>query len=154
MALRLKAQHWPSRLAVGAFILDAGLGKRVADEQAAARLHSFASTAYPLMNRLDARTFTKLLSWGEVTLGAALLLPLVPTGVAGLGLAAFSTGLLGLYLRTPGMRRQGSLRPTEQGVALAQNAWMLAIGLGFIVEELKQMDRPVRESKSAARSAG
>ncbi|MGH3599083.1 MAG: hypothetical protein ACRDQH_02200 [Pseudonocardiaceae bacterium] len=28
----------------------------------------------------------------------------------------------GLYLRTPGMRQQGSLRPTENGVALAKDA--------------------------------
>ena len=139
MALRLKAHHWPSRLVVGAFILDSGLTKRAADEQAAAALHSFASGAFPVMKRLDARTFTKLLAWGEITLGAGLLLPLVPAGVAGVGLAAFSAGLLGLYLRTPGMRRQGSLRPTEEGLALAQNAWMLGIGLGFVVEELNRM---------------
>jgi hypothetical protein len=37
------------------------------------------------------------------------------------------------------MRRQGSLRPTEKGLALAKDAWILGIGLGFIVEELNQM---------------
>jgi uncharacterized membrane protein YphA (DoxX/SURF4 family) len=150
MAFRLKIHHWPSRLAVGAIVLDAGLGKRAADEQAAARLHSFASSAYPLMKRLDARTFTKLVAYGEVTLGAALLLPFVPAGVAGVGLTAFSAGLLGMYLRTPGMRQKGSLRPTEQGMALAQDAWMLGIGLGFIVEELSRTDRLVGKSKPAA----
>jgi uncharacterized membrane protein YphA (DoxX/SURF4 family) len=150
MAFRLKIHHWPSRLAVGAIVLDSGLGKRAADEQAAARLHSFASSAYPLMKRLDARTFTKLVAYGEVTLGAALLLPFVPAGVAGVGLTAFSAGLLGMYLRTPGMRQKGSLRPTEQGLALAQDAWMLGIGLGFIVEELSRTDRLVGTSKPAA----
>ncbi|MDT7565886.1 MAG: hypothetical protein QOI50_4357 [Pseudonocardiales bacterium] len=150
MAFRLKIHHWPSRLAVGAIVLDSGLGKRAADEQAAARLHSFASSAYPLMKRLDARTFTKLVAYGEVTLGAALLLPFVPAGVAGVGLTAFSAGLLGMYLRTPGMRQKGSLRPTEQGLALAQDAWMLGIGLGFIVEELSRTDRLVGKSKPAA----
>src|ERR1700754_3479794 len=134
MKLGLKVHHWPSRLAVGAIVLDAGLSKRAADEQAAVRLHVFACNAYPLMKHLDARTFTKLISYGEVTLGAALLLPFVPAAVAGVGLTAFSAGLLGMYLRTPGMRQQGSLRPTEQGLALAQNAWMLGIGLGFILE--------------------
>ncbi|MDX6584821.1 MAG: hypothetical protein QOI10_4005 [Solirubrobacterales bacterium] len=150
MALRLKVHHWPSRLAVGALVLDSGLTKRAADEQVAARLHSFASSAYPFMKRLDSRTFTKLLSYGEVTLGAALLLPFVPAGIAGVGLTAFSAGLLGMYLRTPGMRQQGSLRPTEQGLALAQDAWMLGIGLGFVVEELSRMDRLVGKSKPAA----
>jgi hypothetical protein len=150
MALRLKVHHWPSRLAVGALVLDSGLGKRAADEQAAARLHSFASSAYPFMKHLDARTFTKLLSYGEVTLGAALLLPFVPAGVAGLGLTAFSAGLVGMYLRTPGMRQKGSLRPTEQGLALAQDVWMLGIGLGFVVEESGRMGRLARKSKPAA----
>jgi len=65
MTLRLKVHHWPSRLAVGAIVLDSGLTKRTADEQAAARLHLFASNAYPLIKRLDARTFTKLLSYGR-----------------------------------------------------------------------------------------
>jgi hypothetical protein len=43
-----------------------------------------------------------VLAAGELTLGATLLLPVIPTGLAGLGLAALSAGLLGLYLRTPG----------------------------------------------------
>jgi hypothetical protein len=154
MALRLKAHHWPSRLAVGALILDAGLTKWTADEQAAAALHGFASGAFPVLKRLEARRFTKLLSLGEVTLGAGLLVPLVPAGVAGVGLAAFSAGLLGLYLRTPGMRRQGSLRPTEQGVALAQNAWMLGIAVGFIVEELNKTDISAKKGCAGSNSAG
>ncbi|HEY1972341.1 MAG TPA: hypothetical protein VGH89_30605 [Pseudonocardia sp.] len=150
MALRLKVHDWPGRLAVGAIVLESGLSKRVADEQTAARLHLLASNAYPLMKRLDTRTFTKLLSYAEVTLGAGLLLPFVPAGVAGVGLTAFSAGLLGMYLRTPGMRQQGSLRPTAQGLALAQDAWMLGIGLGFIVEELSRLDGLVGKSKPAA----
>jgi hypothetical protein len=46
----------------------------------------------------------------------------------------FSGGLVGLYLRTPGMRQPGSLRPTEEGLALAKDTWMLGMGLGFVVE--------------------
>jgi hypothetical protein len=150
MGLRLKVHDWPSRLAVGAIVLDSGLSKRVADAQTAARPHLFASNAYPLMKRLDARTFTKLLSYAEVTLGAALLLPVLAASVAGTELTAFSAGLLGIYLRTPGMRQQGSLRPTDQGLALAQDAWMLGIGLGYIVEELSRLDRLAGMSRPAA----
>jgi hypothetical protein len=69
-------------------------------------------------------------------LGAALLVPVVPTLVAGLGLAAFSGGLLGLYLRTPGMRQDGSIKPTQQGTAIAKDIWMLGIAAGFIVDEV------------------
>ena len=77
---------------------------------------------------------------GEITLGAALLLPVVPAAVAGAGLAAFSGGLLGLYARTPGMRKQGSLFPTQQGIPLAKDAWMMGIGLGLVIDDLT--DRP------------
>ena len=74
--------------------------------------------------------------WHEITLGAALLLPVVPAAVAGAGLAAFSGGLLGLYARTPGMRKEGTPFPTQQGIALAKDAWMLGIGLGLVIDDL------------------
>lgn len=141
MKLGLKLRHWPGRVAVGAYILNSGLSKRSADEETAAYLHGAASTAYPMMKRLDARTFTRLLSMGEIAVGAALLLPVVPTVVAGAGLTAFSAGLVGLYLRTPGMRREKSLRPSEQGVAMAKDVWMLGMGLSFVVDELTSDDR-------------
>lgn len=141
MRLGLKARHWPGRLAVGAYILNSGLSKRNADDETAKYLHQSASTAYPMMNRLDPRTFTRLLSWGEIVVGTTLLLPVVPTVAAGAGLTAFSAGLVGLYLRTPGMRREKSVRPTEQGIALAKDVWMLGMGLGFIVDDLTSGDR-------------
>jgi hypothetical protein len=52
-----------------------------------------------------------------------------------------STGLLGLYLRTPGMRQEGSIRPTEQGLVLAKDVWLLGIGASLLVEELIRRDR-------------
>ena len=66
-----------------------------------------------------------------VTLGAASAAPAV---FAGAGLAAFSAGLIGLYLRTPGMRQEGSLRPTEQGIALSKDIWLLGIGVSLIAD--------------------
>ncbi len=62
-------------------------------------------------------------------------LPVVPAAVAGAGLAAFSGGLLGLYARTPGMRKQGSLFPTQQEIPLAKDAWMMGIGLGLVIDD-------------------
>jgi hypothetical protein len=56
--------------------------------------------------------------------------------VAGAALTAFSGGLIGLYLRTPGMRREGSLRPTQPGVPLAKDAWLVGIGLGLMADGL------------------
>ena len=66
-----------------------------------------------------------MLSTSEIAVGAILLTPFVPTAVAGATLTAFSGGLLGLYLRTPGMRKPGSLAPTEQGLAIAKDSWLL-----------------------------
>jgi hypothetical protein len=51
----------------------------------------------------------------------------------------FSAGLLGLHLRTPGMRRAGSLRPTQQGLPIAKDVWML--GAGLVVDALTDSDR-------------
>jgi hypothetical protein len=34
------------------------------------------------------------------------------------------------------MRRDGSLRPSQQGTALAKDVWMLGIGLGLIADDL------------------
>lgn len=36
------------------------------------------------------------------------------------------------------MRQEGSLRPTEQGTALAKDVWMLGIGLSLIAEGVNE----------------
>jgi hypothetical protein len=136
MKLRVKGRHIPARLATGAFILNSGIEKSQGDQQTAEALHGMASGTYPFLGKLQAPQFLKALSTTEIVLGAALLLPVVPTVVAGVGLAAFSGGLLGLYLRTPGLRQDGSLRPTQQGVPIAKDVWMLGIAAGFIVDEI------------------
>ncbi|WP_405592065.1 hypothetical protein [Streptomyces sp. NBC_01092] len=135
-AWRSAARQLPLRLTVGAFFLNSGLSKRDADQATAERLQQFASATYPSLGRLDAQTFTRRLSTGEIAVAAALLVPVVPAAVAGAALTAFSCATLGLYLRTPGMRQEGSLRPTEQGTVLAKDVWMLGIGLSLIAEGL------------------
>ena len=136
MKLPLKGRHIPARLATGAFILNSGIEKSRGDEQTAQALHGMASGTYPVLGKLKPADFLTLLSTSEIALGAALLVPVVPTVVAGAGLAAFSAALLGLYLRTPGMRQKGSLRPTRQGTAIAKDVWMLGIATGFVVDEI------------------
>ena len=136
MGISFKARHLPPRIATGAFILNSGIGKLSADEETAAQLHGFAAGTYPFLNKLKPTHFVRLLGATEVTLGAALLIPVIPATVAGAGLAAFSSGLLGLYARTPGMRKQGSPLPTQQGTALAKDVWMVGIGLGLVIDDL------------------
>jgi hypothetical protein len=136
MKFPVKSRHIPARLATGAFILNSGLEKARAGEETAQALHGMTSGTYPFVGNMKATDFLKLVSRSEIALGAALLLPIVPTAVAGAGLAAFSAGLLGLYLRTPGMRQDGSLRPTQQGTAIAKDVWMLGIAASFIVDAI------------------
>ncbi len=136
MRLLAKPGHLPQRIAAGAFILNSGIGKLSADEEAAAQLHGFAVGAYPFLAKLKPRDFVRALAGCEIALGSALLLPFIPSAVAGAGLTAFSGGLLGLYARTPGMHKENSPLPTQQGIPLAKDAWMMGIGLGLIIDDL------------------
>ena len=132
----IKARHLPPRIATGAFILNSGIGKLSADDATITQLHGFAAGTYPFLNKLKPKDFVRLLAATEITLGTALLIPVVPAGVVGAGLAAFSGGLLGLYVRTPGMRKQGTPLPTEQGTQFAKDVWMAGIGLGLMIDDL------------------
>ncbi len=140
MALPVKLRHLPQRIATGAFILNSGIGKLNADEETAAQLHGFAVGTYPFLAKLKPQDFVRLLGGTEIALGSALLLPVVPSALAGAGLAVFSGGLLGLYARTPGMRKEGSPLPTQQGIPIAKDVWMLGIGLGLVIDDLTDSD--------------
>jgi hypothetical protein len=136
MGISIKVRHLPPRIATGAFILNSGIGKLSADEETIAGLYGFATGTYPFLKKLKPADFVRLLAVSEIALGAALLIPVVPAAAAGAGLAAFSGGLLGLYARTPGMRKQGTPLPTQQGIALAKDVWMVGIGLGLMIDDL------------------
>jgi hypothetical protein len=134
--ISVKARHLPPRIATGAFILNSGIGKLSADDATAAQLHGFAVGTYPFLGKVKPGDFVKVLAASEIALGAALLIPVVPAAVAGAGLAAFAGSLLGLYARTPGMRKPGSPLPTQEGTALFKDIWMVGIGLGLIIDDL------------------
>jgi hypothetical protein len=136
MRLPVKARDIPGRLAAGAYVLNAGLGKRHVTEERAAGLHGMAKGTYPFLGSWDAPSFVRTLSTSEIALGAALLTPLVPTALAGAALTGFAGGLLGMYLRTPGMRKPGSLAPSDKGLTISKDVWLLGIGLGLLVDAL------------------
>jgi uncharacterized membrane protein YphA (DoxX/SURF4 family) len=136
MGFEIKARQLPPRIATGAFILNSGIGKLSADESQVAQLHGFTAGTYPFLKKIKPRDFTRLLAVGEIALGAALLVPVVPGIVAGAGLMAFAGGLLGLYAKTPGMRQSGTPLPTQEGTALAKDIWMAGVGLGLIIDDL------------------
>lgn len=123
---------WPLRVVTGAFIANSGVTKLSADAETAKGLHGFAAGTYPFLAEVPPEKFTKALGAGETALGVALLIPGIPSRLVGAGLTAFAGGLLGLYLRTPGQREEGSLRPTSDGIALAKDSWLLGAGLSLI----------------------
>jgi uncharacterized membrane protein YphA (DoxX/SURF4 family) len=136
MGLSIKLRQVPPRLAAGAFFLNSGIEKLSADEETAAKLHGFASGTYPFLGKLNARNFTKILAISEIAIGAMLVIPVVPGIVAGAGLTAFAGGTVGLYARTPGLRKPGSPLPSENGVPIAKDSWLVGIGLGLIIDDV------------------
>lgn len=146
---RTQLHHIPVRLATGAFIANSGINKLRCSEEMAKGVHGMASGTYPAFEGMDPVQFTKTLGAAEVALGAALVLPVVPTGLAAAGLTAFASGLLGLYARTPGMREDGSWRPSQDGTALAKDVWLAGIGVTLL------MDRAAtRLRRGAAKGVG
>jgi len=138
---RFKLRRAPLRVATGAFILNSGLDKWQGDEETAAQLHGFATGTYPFLKSIEPAKFLRLLATAEIGIGAALLLPVVPAALAGVALTGFSAGLLGLYLRTPGMRRgPQDLRPTPQGLPISKDVWMLGAGLGLVIDGVTAKD--------------
>jgi uncharacterized membrane protein YphA (DoxX/SURF4 family) len=134
--MSIKLRQVPPRLAAGAFFLNSGIEKLSAGDETAAKLHGFASGAYPFLGKLKARDFTKFLAVSEIAIGAMLVIPVVPGIVAGAALTAFAGGTVGLYARTPGLRKPGSPLPTESGVPIAKDSWLVGIGLGLIIDDI------------------
>jgi hypothetical protein len=136
MGILIKAGHMPQRIASGAFILNSGIGKLSADEATTAQLHGFATGTYPFLSKVKPADFVRALAISEIVLGSALLIPVIPSAVVGAALTAFSGGLLGLYVRTPGMRKDGTPLPTQAGIPLAKDIWMAGIGIGLVIDDL------------------
>ena len=121
------------RAVPGAFILNSGIGKLGLPAEVAAGLQGMAAQGVPPLGKMTPEQFAKFLSYGEIAVGAALLLPVVPTRVAGLGLAAFSGSLVSMYLRTPGMTESDGVRPTQDGTPIAKDTWLLAIAAALLL---------------------
>jgi uncharacterized membrane protein YkgB len=132
----VRLRELPTRLATGAYILHSGLEKRHASAEVAQGLHGAASGAYPFLKELEPTAFLKRLSTAEITVGSLLLAPFVPTAVAGAALTGFAGGLVTMYLRTPAMRKPGSIWPSQQGTAVSKDVWMLGVGLGLLADAL------------------
>jgi uncharacterized membrane protein YphA (DoxX/SURF4 family) len=127
-------RNLPTRVATGAYILHAGLGKWNVTEERAKGLHGMSAAAFPFLADVPPATFAKVLAAAEIGTGAALLLPFVSNKLAGMALTAFAGGLVTMYLRTPSMHEPGSIWPTQAGTAVSKDVWMLGIGLGLLAD--------------------
>jgi uncharacterized membrane protein YphA (DoxX/SURF4 family) len=134
----MKLRNLPTRLATGAYILHTGVEKWSGSEQQAQGVHGMASGAFPFLKRVQPTDFLKSLSVGEIAVGAVLLAPVVPSAVAGAALTGFSGALLAMYLRTPALHKPGSIWPTQNGVGVSKDVWMLGIGVGLLVDAARQ----------------
>lgn len=121
------------RAVPGAFILNSGIGKIGMDEQTAQGLHQMATTGVPFLEKMTPQEFGKFLSYGEIAVGAALLLPVVPTRVAGLALTTLASGLVANYFSIPGMTQEDGVRPSQEGTAVAKDTWLAAIGVALLL---------------------
>jgi uncharacterized membrane protein YphA (DoxX/SURF4 family) len=130
----IAVRNVPTRLATGAYVLHSGWEKWRGDEERARALHATAVAAYPFLEAIPPPRFLRTLAVAELGIGAALLTPFVPNRVAGAALTAFAGGLVTMYLRTPSMRRPGSVWPTRAGIAVSKDVWMLGIGLGLLAD--------------------
>jgi uncharacterized membrane protein YphA (DoxX/SURF4 family) len=131
----LHLRNIPTRLAVGGYVLHTGIEKWNGSEERAKGVHAMAAGAFPFLAKVPPTTFLKALSVAEIGVGAALLTPIVPNKVAGAALTAFAGGLATMYLRTPSLHNPGSVWPTQAGVGISKDVWMLGIGLGLLADD-------------------
>ncbi len=134
MHLRVNARDLPGRITTGAYILHAGLEKWHADDTRAQAVHGMAAGAFPVLKHIPPARFARLLSASEIAVGTALLVPVVPSALAGAALTGFSGALVAMYGRTPALRKPGSIWPSRAGTGVSKDVWMLGIGLGLVVD--------------------
>jgi uncharacterized membrane protein YphA (DoxX/SURF4 family) len=135
MRLPLAARDVPGRLVTGAYILHAGIGKWNGTPETAAGIHGVAAAAFPFLKDVPPEKFLRMVAAAEIATGAALLLPAVPSKLAGFALTGFSSALLTMYWRTPAMHKPGSIWPTRAGTAVSKDVWMLGIGVGLLASD-------------------
>ena len=139
---RGKARNLPGRVTTGAYILHSGLEKWKGDEARAKGVHGMAANAFPVLKDIPPEKFLRMLSVGEIAVGAVLLAPVVPDALAGAALTGFSGALLAMYARTPALRKPGSIWPSQAGTAVSKDVWMLGIGLGLSASGLGELRGP------------
>lgn len=138
MFFRFPTRSLPGRATTGAFILHSGIEKWNGPSEQAEGVHAMAAGAFPVLKSIPPERFLKLLAAGEIVTGSLLLAPFVSNALAGAALTGFSGSLLTMYARTPALHRAGSVWPTQAGIAVSKDVWMLGIGLGLLADAVKR----------------
>jgi hypothetical protein len=142
----MRVSHLPLRAAMGAFILNEGLGKRPVDPRGADGLPN----AFPQLATMSPATVSKGVVATEVAVGGLLLAPFVPPLVAGAALAAFGAGMLQARMRSVERTEE-----PEKEKTVAKDLWMLGTGLALVLDSVTDGARRTsrRTSKAAKRTA-
>lgn len=126
------------RLIPGAYIANSGYSKLNMPAEASAGMQQMAATGVPALAKLPSDRFGHYVGLLELGVGGALLTPFVSNRLAGLGLTAFSAGLLSMYFGDEDNTEADGIRPSAQGTSLAKDSFLLAIGLALIAPEGKK----------------
>ena len=92
-----------------------------------------AANAFPFLKDIPPAQFLRMLAAGEIAVGGALLLPVVPSALAGAALTGFSGALMRCTRARRRMRKPGSIWPSRVGTAVSKDIWMVGIGLGLML---------------------
>ena len=99
-----------------------------------------------MLKKLEPTVFTKVLAFSEIGVGAALLLPIIPAGLAGLALIGFSGALVGLYIRTPGVHDK-YLRPNQAGTPRSRRTSGCSAGGIALVVDAALSESPITANR-------
>lgn len=120
------------RLPVGLFVVNSGINKLGLKGEGAEGLQGMAATGIPAVNELDADTLAKAIAYSEIGIGSALIAPFIPNRLAGLALTTFGSGLLTMYLGNDENTEDDGIRPSQKGLPLAKDSWLVAIGAALM----------------------
>lgn len=121
----------------GAFVTNAGGDKIGMSAEYSAGVQQAAASGIPALAKLPSDKFGTWLGYAETAIGASLLAPFVPSKVADAALTAFSGGLLSTYFRNPENTEADGIRPSQEGMALSKDVFMLAIGQALKAQDKK-----------------
>lgn len=138
MSISTDLRRAPLRLTTGALVINSGISRFTVSDETSATIQHTAARYVPQVERIKPDLFSKLLAAGQVAVGSALLLPIVPSYAAGLG-----ASLLGGSLAAAKWRTHGSRLSTD-------DLLMAGTGVSLLLDSLTASAHDRRVQKSMA----